>query len=195
MPIEIDILGHSCDVVGRGSLLKTASIRRLLSVLTSIDSAKSLRILPVKLLRNAKLRSRISLGHRLKKTLLQPDAEVDNVPGVTRNLCYLSVLSQMKRAIPWKTEDESGRRLCEYGEPFSTHVWKARDITSTKIFCDLSKRLPTTSAGLLIRLSLTTSLLQRKIRHLALTEFHMVPTGVPGVWARNSSSAIPDCFC
>ena len=44
-----------------------------------------------------------------------------------------------------------------------------------------------TSVGLLIRLSLTTSLLWRKIRLLALTEFHMVPTGVPGVWVRSSS--------
>ena len=28
---------------------------------------------------------------------------------------------------------------------------------------------------------------KKKTRLLALTEFHMVPTGVPGVWARNSS--------
>ena len=43
VPTEIDILGHSCDVVRHGSLLKTASIRLPLSVLISRDSAKSLR--------------------------------------------------------------------------------------------------------------------------------------------------------
>ena len=73
------------------------------------------------------------------------------------------------------------------GEPFSKHAWKDRDITSTKIFCDMSKKLLMTSVGLLIRLSLTTSLLQRKIRLLALTEFLMVPADVLVVWVRNSS--------
>ena len=36
----------------------------------------------MKLLRNVRLRSRISLGRRLKKTMLSPGAEVDNVLGV-----------------------------------------------------------------------------------------------------------------
>ena len=35
MPSEIDILGRSCDVVRHGRLLKIASIRSLLNVLTS----------------------------------------------------------------------------------------------------------------------------------------------------------------
>ena len=48
-------------------------------------------------------------------------------------------------------------------------------------------KLLMTSVGPLIRLSLVTSLLQRKTRLLALTEFPTVPTGVLGVWARNSS--------
>ena len=48
-----------------------------------------------------------------EKTLLQPDAEVDNVFGVTRNLCYLSLLSQMKRAIPWKMKMNL-EEDCEY---------------------------------------------------------------------------------
>ena len=88
VPIEIDILGHSCDVVMHGNLLKIASIHRPLSVLIFRD-AKSLRILLVKLLRNVRLRSRISLERSQKKTVLQPDAEVDNVPGVTRT-CAIS---------------------------------------------------------------------------------------------------------
>ena len=75
-----------------------------------------------KLLRNAKLRSRISLGRRQKKTLLQPDAEVDSVHGVTRNLCYLSVLSLMKRAIPWKRKMNQ-EEDCEYwGTIFQARV-------------------------------------------------------------------------
>ena len=148
MPTEIDILGHPCDVVKHGSLLKIASIRLPLSVLISRDFAKSLRILLVKLLRNVRLRSQISLGRRQKKTLLLPDAEVDNVPGVTRNLCYLSVLSRMKRAIPWKTKMNLEEDFVSIGEPFSKHAWKARDITSTKIFCDMSNKLLMTSVGL-----------------------------------------------
>ena len=53
-----------------GNLLKTASIHRPLSVLISKDFPKSLRILIVKLLRNVRLRSRISFGRRQKKTLV-----------------------------------------------------------------------------------------------------------------------------
>ena len=45
-------------------------IRFPLNVLISKGSARSLRTLLVKILRNAKLRSRISLGHRQKKTML-----------------------------------------------------------------------------------------------------------------------------
>ena len=179
MPIEIDILGHSCDVVRHGSLLKTASIRRLLSVLTSRDSAKSLRILPVKLLRNARLRSRISLGRRQKKTLLQPDAEVGKVSGVTRNPCFLSVLSRMKRAIPWKPKMNLEEDFVSMGEPFSKHARKARGIINMKRFCDLFNKLLMTS--------IDASLLQRKIRLLALTEFLMVPADVLVVWVRSSS--------
>ena len=86
-----------------GSLLKIALIRFPSKVLTSRGSARSLRTLLVKILRSAKLRSRISLGHSQKKTMLGPDAEVDNVPGVRKKQCFLLVLSLMKRAIPWKT--------------------------------------------------------------------------------------------
>ena len=100
----MDILGPSCGVVKHGSPLEIALTRSLLNVLPSRGSARSLRALLVKILRNLTLRSRISLGHRQKKTLLQPDAEVDNVLGVTRNLCFLIALSLMNKAIPWKTK-------------------------------------------------------------------------------------------
>ena len=85
--------------------------------------------------------------------------EVDNVPGVTRNLCYLPVLSRMKRATPWRMKMNLEEDSANIGEPFSKHAWKARDITSTKIFCDMSNKLLMTSVGPLIRPSLMTSLL------------------------------------
>ena len=49
MPAEINILGHSCDVVRHGSLLKIALIRFLLNVLTSRGSPRSLRTILVKI--------------------------------------------------------------------------------------------------------------------------------------------------
>ena len=65
------------------------------------------------------------------------------------------------------------------GEPFFMHVWKARDITSTKIFCDLFNKLPMTSIGLLTRLSLMSSLLPRGTQPLDPTEFLVVSADVP----------------
>ena len=68
----------------------------------------------VQILRNAKLRSRISRWHKRKKTMLESDAEVDNVPGVTKELVlFLSVVTD-EECHPSENEDESGRRLCEY---------------------------------------------------------------------------------
>ena len=82
-----------------------------------------------------------------EKTLLQPDAEVDNVFGVTRNMCYLSVLSQMKRATPWKMKMNLEEDFVSIGEPFSRHARKARGITSTRTSYDLFKKLLTISVG------------------------------------------------
>ena len=114
MPTEIYILGHSCDVVRHGSLLKIVLIRFPLNVLTSRGSARSLRTLLVKILRDVRLRSQISLGRRQKKTLLEPDAEVDNVQGVTKKpvLSLSAVTDDEGHSL--ENEDESGRRLCEY---------------------------------------------------------------------------------
>ena len=88
----------------------------------------------------------------------------------------------MKRAIPWKMRMNQVEGFVSIGEPFSKHVWKAHD------------RLLMTYAGLLIRPSLTTSLLWRKIWLLALMEFHMLPTGVPGILVRNSSLMLTELF-
>ena len=41
------------------------------------------------------------------------DAEVDNVPGVTRNLCLSLSAVTDEEGHPLDNEDESGRRLCE----------------------------------------------------------------------------------
>ena len=62
-------LGRSCDVVRHGSLVKRALIRFLMNVLTSRSLVRLLRILLMQNLRNVKLRSRISVGHRQKKTM------------------------------------------------------------------------------------------------------------------------------
>ena len=82
-----------------------------------------------------------------------------NVHGVTKNQCFLSVLSLMKRAIPLKTKMNLEEDFVSIGEPFSKHVVKAPDINSTEISYDTVKRLLTTSAGPLIRPNLTNSLL------------------------------------
>ena len=116
----------------------------------------------VKTLRHVKLRSQPSLGRKQKKTLLWLDAGVDNVPGATRNLCSLSVLSQMKRTTLRRMKMNQEEDFVSIGEPFSKHAKKARDITNMKIFCDMFNKLLMTSVGLLIRLSLTTSLLKKK---------------------------------
>ena len=68
--------------------------------------------------------SKTSLGRR-QNTLLKPDADADNVPGVTRNLCYLSVLSQMMWAIPWKMRMNLEEDFAIFGEAFSRHERKA----------------------------------------------------------------------
>ena len=96
--IEIGILGHSCDVVKLGSLLKTASIHFPLSVSISTDLARFFLASLVKILKHVKLKSPPLLGRKHKKTLLWLDVGMANVPGATRNLCYLSVLLLMKSA-------------------------------------------------------------------------------------------------
>ena len=58
--------------------------------------------------------TRISLGHRQKNTLLSPDAEVDNVPGVTKKPVLSLCAVTDEEGHPLENEDESGRRLCEY---------------------------------------------------------------------------------
>ena len=109
--MEIDILGHSCDVVRHGSLLKIASIRLLLNVLISGDSAKSLRNLT-------------------RETLAEREAEITNLPWTQtekntasarcrggqrawRNKKPVLSLSAVtdEEGHPLENEDESGRSL------------------------------------------------------------------------------------
>ena len=106
MPIEIDILEHSCDVVKLGSLLKTASIHFPLSVLISRDSAK--------LLRNLGLRSQSSLGRRQKKdTALARCRGGQRAWRDKKPVLSLSAVTDEEGHL-LENEDESGRRLCEY---------------------------------------------------------------------------------
>ena len=42
---------------------------------------------------------------------------------------------------PFKNEDESGKRLCDYGVRFSKHAPRVRDITNSKISCGMFRKL------------------------------------------------------
>ena len=123
MLVEIDIQGRSCDVVRHGSLLKIALIRFPLNVLTSRDSDKSLRTLLVKIVWNAKLRSRISLGRRQKKdTALARCRFGQRAWRDKKPVLSLSAVTD-EEGHPLDNEDESGRRLCEYwGTIFQARV-------------------------------------------------------------------------
>ena len=114
MPIEIDILGHSCDVVKLGNLLKTAlthfsfkciDFRGLSQIFASLT----------------------------RETLEERDAEISTLPWTQTEKIHCS--GQMQRWTTWlaqqktcalllsavtdeedhplENEDESGRRLCE----------------------------------------------------------------------------------
>ena len=110
MPIEIDILGQSCDVVKLGNLLKSALIQFPVSVLISSDSARFSLALLVKTFRHVKLRSPPSLGRtQKKKTLLWQDVGVDT----KKPVLTLSAVTDEEDHI-LENEDEFGRRLCEY---------------------------------------------------------------------------------
>ena len=98
MPIEIDSVGHSCDVVKLGNPLKTALIHFPSSVLISSDSARFLLALLVKTDEDIAL-ARCRSGQRAwrnKKLVLTLSAVTD------------------EEGHPLENEDESGRRLCEY---------------------------------------------------------------------------------
>ena len=114
MPIEIDILGHSCDVVRHGSLLKIASIRLPLSV---VDFQRLSQI----------------IANLTRETLAEREAEITNLPWTQtekdtasascrggqrawRNKKPVLSLSAVtdEEGHPLENEDESGRRLCDY---------------------------------------------------------------------------------
>ena len=97
------------------------------------------------------------------------------------------MLSQMKRATPWKMKKNLDEDFVSIGGPFSRHAKKARGITSTKIFCVLSSKLLMSSVELWAKQNLMTSWQQKKSRLLAQTVFLTVPTDVLVVWVRGSS--------
>ena len=76
------------------------------------------------------------------KTLLWPDAEVDNVPGVTKKTRALF------QCCHWWRGPSLGKRrwirkktLWVLGNHFPSTLWKARDIIITKMFCDVYRSL------------------------------------------------------
>ena len=110
----------------------------------------------------------------------------------------------MKRAIPWKMKMNQEEDFVSIEEPFSKHARKARGITNTKIFCDMCNKLLMTSVGPLIRLSLMTSLHEKKDSAPGLDG---IPYGVyrcagglgskflfDACKAVLEGSTIPDCF-
>ena len=99
--MEIDILGQSCDVVKFGNLLNTAVTHFLLSVLISSDSVRFLLAFLVKILKHVKQGSP-PLLHAKRNILFWLDVGMANVLGAIKNLCWLSVLWQKKRAIHWR---------------------------------------------------------------------------------------------
>ena len=84
----------------------------------------------------------------------------------------------MKTVTPWKTRMQKEEDSVSIGNPFSKTASRAQDITNTKIYCDMFRKLLVVSAGPLIVLNYMSSLSERKILLLALMEFHMVYTSV-----------------
>ena len=88
-----------------------------------------------------------------------PDAELGNVLGVLKNLCFVSMLSLMKTVTPWKTKMNQEEGFVSIGGLFSKHASRARGITSTKISCGMFRKFLTISVGPLIVPNLINSLI------------------------------------
>ena len=78
-----------------------------------------------------------------------PVADLDNVPGVPKNPCFVLMLSLMKTVTPWKTKMNQEEGFVSIGGPFFKPASRARDITSTKISCGMFRKLLTISVGTL----------------------------------------------
>ena len=114
MPVEIDVLGHSCGVARHGSLLKIASIRLPLSVSISKDFAKLLQVLLVEALKNVRLRSKTLPWTQIEKdTALVRCRSGQRAWRNKKPVLSLSAVTD-EEDHPLENEDESGRRFCEY---------------------------------------------------------------------------------
>ena len=140
MPEEIDILGRSSDVVKLGNLLKTASIH-----FPNLEAREAeVSTLPWTQTEKDIALARCKSGQRAWR---------NKNPVVTLS----AVTDEEDHSL--ENEDESGRRLCEYCGTIFQAREERQGITNMKIFCDLFNKPLITSVGLLIRLSLMTSLL------------------------------------
>ena len=72
--------------------MKIALLRFPLNVLNSKGLAKLLRTLLLEKLAEREAEITNLIGHRQKITMLERDAELDNVPGVSKELCCVSML-------------------------------------------------------------------------------------------------------
>ena len=83
------------------------------------------------------------IANLTRETLEEREVETTNLPWTQTEKTILSQAQKWATCLsPTAVTDADG------GEPFSKHVWKARDITSTKIFCDMSNRLLMTNVRL-----------------------------------------------
>ena len=104
--------------------------------------------------------TRENLAEREAEITNLPWTQTDNVLGVPKNLCFVSMLSLMKTVTPLKkTKMNEEEGFVSSGVPFSNPASRARGITSTKISCGMFRVLLTTSIGPLIVPTLMNSLL------------------------------------
>ena len=82
------------------------------------------------------------IANLTRETLEEREVETTNLPWTQTGKILSQAQIWATCLSPTAVTDADG------GEPFSKHVWKAPDITSTKIFCDMSNRLLMTNVGL-----------------------------------------------
>ena len=69
-------------------------------------------------------------------------ADLDFALGAPMNRCSVFTLSPMKTVTLWKTKMNLEEGFVSFGEPFSKHVSKTRDITNLRISYGLFRKAP-----------------------------------------------------
>ena len=135
-----------------------------------------------------------SFGRKQTKTLLWLDVGVDIVIVATRNLCWLSVLLQMKRTILWKSKmnQEENFVLVNHfsstcGITETSPAPRCFEICATGSVLRYAQQALDDINWTVGMMSLMTSLLWRRTRLLSRTEFPTVSTGLLVALVRSSS--------